>query len=209
MGNYTISMINSIVLLIFSCIGIVSFSQEKFKVLYLNDDYKTHFLANENDSIIKKLDSTYIIAYQPDLFGYFHVFAIQGENGWCAIDVNETILFKVYNVEIGTLSPDDLTNGLIRIEQDSLIGFANEIGEIVIQPKFEIATSFENGYAIIGKTCKKIPWDEKHTEYDCKHYSIVCDQHGYIDLKGNIIEFGEFTYEEIAEIIKKATHNSK
>jgi hypothetical protein len=28
-------------------------------------------------------------------------------------------------------------------------------------------------------------------------------------LKGNIIEFGEFTFEEIAERIKKANNNSK
>jgi hypothetical protein len=202
-------MKNLIVISIFYFISTVSFSQDKFKVLYLNNDYKTHYLANESNTIIKKLDSTYSIAYDPESFAHFKIFAIQGEKGWCAIDINEKILFKVFNTEIGTPSPDDLTNGLIRIEQDSLIGFANEMGEIVIQPKFEIATSFENGYAIIGKRCKKVPWDENHNEQGCNHYSIVCDQHGYIDLKGNIIEFGEFTFEEIAERIKKANNNSK
>lgn len=202
-------MKNLILISIFCCLIKVSLAQKKFKVVYQNEDYETFYLANENDSVIKKLDSNYLIAFDSDSFAYFHIFAIQGEKGWCAIDINETILFKVYNVEIGTPSPDDLTNGFIRIEKDNLIGFANEIGEIIIEPQFEIATSFENDYVIIGKYCKRKAWDENHNETDCNHYSIVCEQHGYIDSKGNIVEFGEFTFEEIAALIKKAALNTE
>lgn len=195
-------MKNTIFTLLFCWIGVTFHAQKQFKVVFLNNDYNTHYLADENNAIIKQLDSTYLLAYQADVLAYFHVFAINGQKGWTAIDWNGNILFQVYNVEIGTLSPDDLTEGLIRIEKDDLIGFANEMGEIIIQPQFEIATAFANGYAIIGATCKNVPWDENHTEQGCMHYSTVCEQHGYIDRKGNILALGYFTYEEITEMIK-------
>lgn len=179
-----------------------SIGQEKFKIVFQNDGFGTHYIADENDSIIKKLDSTYILTFQPETLGYFHVFIIEGQKGWCAIDAKEKILFKVYNTEIGTPSPDEIINGLIRIEKDSLIGFANHKGEIVIQPQYEIATSFENGYAIIGRGCENIPWGNNHFEHDCHHYTTVCSQHGYIDTEGTIITFGKFTFEEIKKMIK-------
>lgn len=177
-----------------------SFAQSLFKIVFKDDTPGVHYIADENDSILKRLDSTYLLAFQPETPGYFHTFAIQGEKGWCAIDIHGNIIFKVYNTETGTPSPDEISENMIRIIADEKIGFANEKGTIVIEPQFEIATSFKNGFAIVGMHCRNIPWSDHKKEED-HHYSTVCAQHGYIDLHGNIIESGDYTYEEISSKI--------
>lgn len=72
---------------------------------------------------------------------------------------------------------------------------------MIIKPQFEIATPFNNGKAIIGQTCKKVPWDEHAKEGDCHHYSIICERYGYIDTKGNILKVGKYSFDEIAKQI--------
>lgn len=176
------------------------FSQTKFQIVTQNDDYETYYVADGKGEIIKQLDTIYHLAFQSETMGYFHVFAIEGQKGWCAIDFNEKILFHVYNTENGTPSPDEIVNDRIRIVENDLVGFANEKGEIVIKPQFEIASGFNNGHAIIAKKCSLVPWDlEEHLAGTCEHYSTVCEQHGYIDLTGKIIKFGDFTFEEMAK----------
>lgn len=180
------------------------FSQKKFKIIYQNNDYYTSIIADKNGNVIKKLDSAvYGLNYQPDTIGYFSIFSIKGEQGWTAIDIDENRLFEVLNTEIGTLSPDDLIENKIRIvDQEGKIGFANNRGKIIIKPQFEQATSFHNGKAIIAEQCQNIPWTENPDEGDCHHHSTECKRHGYINRKGEILQFGEYTFEEIASKIK-------
>ncbi|MBP6386568.1 MAG: WG repeat-containing protein [Pseudarcicella sp.] len=103
---------------------------------------------------------------------------MKGESGWCAIDINEQILFEVYNSSFGEFSPDELIENKIRIvDENNKIGFADSNGKIIIKPQFEIVTSFHKGKAIIGVSCDTIPWDEHAKEEDCEHYSIVCKKH--------------------------------
>ncbi|KIA89434.1 WG repeat-containing protein [Kaistella jeonii] len=179
------------------------FSQQKFKIIYQNEDYFTSIIADQDGNIIKKLDpSIYGLNYQPETLGYFSIFSIKDEEGWTAIDINENRLFKVLNTEDGTPSPDDLFENKIRIvDHEDKIGFANDKGKIIIKPQFEQVSTFYKGKAIIGKKCKKIPWLEHATDRDCQHYSTQCEKYGFINKKGKVIMFGRFTFEEIAKKI--------
>jgi hypothetical protein len=156
-------------------------------------------LIDEKNNLIKVLDSSkYYVTFDNHDYRYFAVFGKKGSPGWTAIDSNENILFQVYNTSYGEPTPDCLIENKIRIiDDENKIGFANEKGQIIIKPQFEIVTSFYNGKAIIGQRCDKIPWDEHAKEEDCHHYSIVCKKYGYINEFGEILESGYVTFEEI------------
>ncbi len=160
-------------------------------------------LVDEQGKLIRQLDtSKYYVSFNNGQFGYFAVFGKKESSGWTAIDANENELFKVYNTSFGEPSPDDLIENKIRIvDENGKIGFANNKGEIIIKPQFEIATSFHNGKAIIGEICKKVPWDEHAKETDCHHYSIECKTHGFINEKGIVIKKGEYSFEQIMKEI--------
>jgi len=181
-------------------------AQEKFKIKEVEgEDYKsTYYIVNEKGKSVKQLDATkYLMCFTQEKYGYFAVFLIKGNSGWCAIDINEKILFNVYNTSYGEPSPDELRENKIRvIDENEKLGFADHKGNIIIKPQFEIVTSFYNGKAIIGEKCSKVPWGPHEEEGGCHHYTIDCKRAGYIDTKGTIIEIGDFTFEEIAKKIK-------
>ena len=181
------------------------FAQKKFQIIYLNEDYYTSIIADKNRKIIKKLDSSvYGLNFRPETLGYFSIFSLKdGNSEWTAIDINENRLFNVLNTEYGTPSPDYLIENKIRIiDENGKIWFTNKYGKIIIPRKLEQISSFHNGKAIIGENCKMIPWLEHPKENDCNHYSIKCEKHGFINKKGEIIEIGKYTFEQIADKIK-------
>ena len=178
-------------------------AQKKFKI----DTKETetwrsiHLIKDEKGKLLKQLDSSkYLVSFNDNSLRYFAIFLIKGHRGWSAIDSNEKILFEVYN-QGDEINPDYLVENKIRIiDENQKIGFANEKGQIIIKPQFEMVTSFHNGKAIIEEECEKIPW-KNHTESDCHHYSIECKKYGYINEKGEIIELGDYTFEEIQKKI--------
>ena len=180
--------------------------QEKFKIkVEESPNWKSvYYRINEKGETVKKLDSTnYITSFNGDNYQSFAVFGIKGEKGWSAIDINEKILFEVYNTSFGEPTPDEIVENKIRIvDENNKIGFADHNGKIIIKPLFEIATTFHKGKAIIGESCEKIPWDEHAKEDDCHHYSIVCKKHGYINEKGEIVVLGNYTFDEIQKKTK-------
>ncbi|WLD23485.1 WG repeat-containing protein [Flavobacterium dauae] len=181
-------------------------AQTKFKVVETEAEnwQSIYSLVDEYGKTLKVLDTAkYSISMNDDSLGYFAVFGKKDQPGWSAIDVNENVLFQVFNTSFGEPSPDYLIEGKIRIiNNEDKIGFANEKGEIIIAPQFEIATSFYNGKAIIGEKCKKNAWGGHKNETDCHHYSITCEYQGYINEKGTILKLGNYTFEEIKEEIK-------
>ena len=177
-------------------------AQKKFQIIYQNGDYHTAYIADKNGKVIKKLDDSFGLNYQPGTLGYFSIFLMKGESGWTAVDINGKKLFHVLNTEIGTPSPDDIIEKKIRIVgENDKIGFADEKGRVIIKPQFEEVSSFYHGKAIIGEKCKRIPWDEHPKKEGCQHFSIQCENHGYINAKGEILELGKYTFEEIANKI--------
>ena len=181
-----------------------SFAQKKFKIdTQQTETWRSIYLINdEKGNLIKQLDSSkYSVSFNDNSLRYFAIFLIKGHRGWSAIDSNEKILFEVYN-QGNEINPDYLVENKIRIvDENQKIGFANEKGQIIIKPQFEMVTSFHNGKAIIAESCEKIPWKKHTEESDCHHYSIQCKKYGYIDEKGKIIELGNYTFEEIQKKI--------
>lgn len=181
--------------------GNAVYAQQKFKIVQLNEDYETNYIADQQGNIIRKVADKFFMPFLPGELGYFQVFQEKGKPEWCAIDIDGNILFNIYNTEIGTPSPDELREGKIRIVDDSgRIGFGNEKGEVVIPPQFEMVSSFYNGKAIIGGKCRKVPWGDHH-EDGCEHYSISCQKHGYIDSTGTVVKFGDIDFETIRKEI--------
>ena len=72
------------------------------------------------------------------------------DNRCIAIDMNEQELFEVYWFDNG---PDYVQDGLFRIKKGDKIGYANEAGEIIVEPKYKCANSFENGEAQVAYEC--------------------------------------------------------
>ena len=182
-----------------------TYGQKKFKVeaKVIGVWKQVYTLVDEQGNVIIQLDSSkYYTSFYNDQYGYFAIFGKKGSSGWIAIDACENELFKVYNTSFGEPSPDFLVENKIRlIDENEKIGFANNKGEIIIAPQFEIATSFYNGKAIIGKECKKVPWNKHAKESDCHHYSIICKEQGYINEKGEIIKIGDFSFDQIMKEI--------
>ena len=188
-------------------------AQTKFKVVVTETENwrNIYSLVDEYGKTLKVLDTTKYYTsmnMNDDTFRYFAIFGIKNHPGWSAIDINENILFQVFNTSFGEPSPDYLIENKIRIiGNENKIGFANEKGEIIIEPQFEIATSFYNGKAIIGKKCKKIPWGDHEDENGCHHYSIKCEYQGFIDEKGTILKLRNYTFDEIKEEIDWQTYD--
>ena len=102
------------------------------------------------------------------------------DNRCIGIDKNQKELFQVYWYDNG---PDYVQDGLFRIIKDGKIGFANEAGEIIIEPKYKCTEPFENGKA--------------KATYDCdwakgkEHLMIINAKWLTIDTKGNETPFSE------------------
>jgi hypothetical protein len=201
-------------ILFYSCFGCITTSKSaKYQIGGTNWPNGEFYLLDARGDTIKKLEKhEYQIGFTGD-FDKFAVFGIKGERDWCAIDIHENILFKIGNFPLEELwSPDNFVEDRIRIIDEShKYGFANTKGKIVIKPKYELVTQFNNGFAIILEDCHKVYWkddeetddeDTDHEEHrDCNHYSIECNKHGYINKKGKIIKLGYYTFEEIQKEI--------
>ncbi|NHN24328.1 WG repeat-containing protein [Flavobacterium jejuense] len=98
-------------------------------------------------------------------------------DGMVAINRNKEVIFDAYLFDNG---PDYLSDGLFRIMRNGKIGFANEIGEVIIEPKFECAYPFEDGKSKVAYDCETISDDLEHKSWESSHWF-------YIDKNGNKI----------------------
>ena len=74
----------------------------------------------------------------------------EGE-GFLALNKNGSILFTIYPFDNG---PDYPSEGLFRIIKNGRIGFANELGKIIIEPQFSAALPFRGGRLLSAKDAK-------------------------------------------------------
>ena len=181
------------------------YGQKKFKVVVKETETwrSIYSFVDTKGKTFRQLDtSNYYTCFTTDTYVYFAIFGKKDFKGWAAMNSEEKVVFNVYNTSFGEPTPDDIIENKIRIvDSNNLIGFANKKGQIIIKPKFEIATSFYNGKAIIGQNCEKVLWGEHLKESDCHHYSIVCKRHGYINEKGVVKKIGAFSFEKIVKEI--------
>lgn len=94
-----------------------------------------------------------------------------------AVDRDGKILFKMYWFDNG---PDYFSDGLVRIVENDLIGYADETGKIVISPQYGCAYPFENGRAQVGYDCDQVWMDDEH-------WSWATEQWLTIDKQGRVV----------------------
>jgi len=194
-----------VIITFISSATLVGQSQKDFLVVQedtsFNHKFKYFFLTPSGDTVTRLDTSNYYVCFS-DTVQAFAIVGLKNKKGWWAIDRNEKILFQVYNTSVGEPSPDELQDGMIRIVDNyGKIGFANQSGQIVIKPKFEAASSFYKGKAIIGRQCKQVLWCCKGDNED-KHYLMQCQQTGYIDGNGQIKKIGNYTFDQIQKELK-------
>ncbi|EAQ50858.1 WG repeat-containing protein [Leeuwenhoekiella blandensis] len=187
-----------IILILILLSKISTFSQEKYEYKIgkkWNGNREVYSIIKDGDTILKLDSSKYLNTLQ-NKFNHFAIFEIKGKGGWSAIDINENYLFQVYNRLQGEPFPDYLKENRIRIVgENNKIGFANSLGEIIIKPQFKRVTEFDNGFAIFQSECVKIKNDENKGEHPGVRYE--CEKIGYIDKNGNIIQIGDFDFNEL------------
>ena len=96
------------------------------------------------------------------------------------IDNQGQELFSVFKCDNG---PDYIREGLFRItDENELIGFADSLGNVVIEPQFKFAFPFKNGKAKVTFT------GEEKAIFDGEHREWVSDKWQYINKNGEIIQ---------------------
>lgn len=103
---------------------------------------------------------------------------VQKESGRIiAINRSANELFEAFKYDNG---PDYIQEGLFRIIKNGKIGYANEKGEILIEPEFDCAFPFKNGIAKVSNDCstKKVG---EHLTWESKNWF-------YINKKGERVE---------------------
>jgi len=95
-----------------------------------------------------------------------------------AIDRKERILFDIYLFDNW---PDEPSEGLFRVKRNEKVGFANELGQVVIPCQYQCAFPFENGIARVAYKC---------TEYegDCEHKAPESEEWFFIDKNGKKVK---------------------
>jgi len=94
-----------------------------------------------------------------------------------ALDNRGRELFQVYWFDNG---PDYLSDGLFRMMRDSLIGFADSAGRIVIRPQYTCAGPFRQGRARVSYDCR--------LQKEGEHTLMQSSAWFFIDKKGNKIK---------------------
>jgi len=86
------------------------------------------------------------------------------------IDQHAQKLFEVFNYDNG---PDYVRSGLFRIKKNGKIGYANEQGEIIIEPRFECAYPFKGKFARVSDNCSTITNGEHSVWVSNSWYQIT------------------------------------
>lgn len=109
--------------------------------------YTSGYVNQEGDTIIP-LDK-YAKCFTDTVRHYAIVY--DTKKGLIGIDLEENILFNA--VWDGEGYPIETSEGMLLIVENETYGFANNKGEIVIEPQYKCAESFINGKAKVSNDC--------------------------------------------------------
>jgi len=101
---------------------------------------------------------------------------------------------KMYFYDMGA---DYFVEGLARYISNEKIGFVNPKLDIVIPAKYDYATSFKNGLALVSNGCH-----QERDKYDSEHSHIVGGLWGAIDKNGKVIIAIEHSRSEVERLIR-------
>lgn len=127
-----------------------SANNDTWTQVFEGDEYEiglpTGFINSKGDTVIPFGKYQYIFT---DTFKTMAIVFTQ-EGKCIGIDKEENELFEVYWFDNG---PDYVQDGLFRIKKDDKVGYANEAGDIIIEPQYKCTTPFENGQARVAVEC--------------------------------------------------------
>ncbi|HZO15042.1 MAG TPA: WG repeat-containing protein [Polyangiaceae bacterium] len=112
-------------------------------------------------------------AYQ---FGAEGVAAVIDDGGPAFIDTTGRMLARAYIFDNG---PDYFVAGRARIVKDGKVGFIDRRGRIVVEPRYDYATSFCEARAAVCIGCRSQP--------NVDHTDFVGGRWGYIDPDGRTV----------------------
>lgn len=110
-----------------------------------------------------------------DTFSKFAFVYDQQKVEFYAINRNEEVIYDAFLLE---MMPDEPSEGLFRIMRNGKIGYADEEGNVVIEPKYTCAFKFENGTAKVSSHCKTVQVGE-YSKWESDHW-IIIDKNGKI-----------------------------
>lgn len=127
---------------------------------------------------------TFNMCFTDTFANYAYVFDknLYGED-MVAINRKKEVIFDAYLFDNGL---DYISDGLFRIKRNGKIGFANELGEVIIEANYECAYPFENGKAKVAYDCETINDDMDHSTWQSSNWF-------YIDKNGNKIKLNKHT----------------
>lgn len=146
--------------------------EECLSVFYNSDSSHCGYKNVEGDTVVAL---EYISCFRDSICSFGMVITTDGQA--LAFNENGEFLYEVFWFDNG---PDYLVEGMFRIVKDSLIGYANAAGEIVIEPQYTCAWPFENGSAEVSLDCEKVRYRE--------HWTWVSDEWFRINKLGEIIQ---------------------
>lgn len=121
--------------------------------------------------------------YQYCFTPIFYTYAIVADsaltgNKLVALDRKGRIIFDIYLFDN---FPDEASEGLFRIKRNGLVGYANELGQVVIPPAYECANQFRDGQASVADHCELV-------NDDFEHWMMKSDEWYSIDKSGAVIQ---------------------
>ncbi len=123
--------------------------------------------------------------------------SVLDQDGWAFINMTGDIIVRPFVIDNG---PDYFLEGVARFTLNGKFGFFNIMGEIVIEPQFDFASSFHESLAAFCHGCSQKSQGE--------HHIIQGGKWGYIDHTGNIViapifeSAGDFSNEKAKVVLR-------
>ena len=102
--------------------------------------------------------------------------AVVDEQGWVYINRQGEHLIRPFIFDNG---PDYFHEGLARFIKNSMMGFFDIHGQVVIEPGYDFASPFSEGLAVVCMGCRVRQLDE--------HFTVEGGRYGFIDRKGSLV----------------------
>ena len=131
------------------------------------------FLNRNGDTIIKFDPFSSVLT---DTFTTFAWIYDQNKYGDEIVGINRDfeVVFDAFIFDNG---PDYISNDLMRIKRNGKIGYADKVGQIIIEPQYNCAYPFEKRKAKVAYDCKLKKFDSEHSYWDSANWFFI-DKNG-------------------------------
>lgn len=99
---------------------------------------------------------------------------------WVAIDRQER---KLYDVVMFDNGPEEFREGLVRVNRNGKMGFANNFGQIVIPCVYDFVWWFEKGEAKVTHKAKKYVDSYEHLQVESDEWFVIDKEGKRINLE--------------------------